>query len=228
MFCQACIKNNKTMITAAHIINTIKNLRNGKTTDDKSISDYQWLFICDYYRAVLIRQQQSKGQTINEQCVQKLNPNSITLTINPLEKCEMMSNSLPKAIEGHTANLFTFVGTEGGRGYQRTTYNKSQWDSQSKYVGHLPKWYMLGSKMMVKHHSKNLKLNIHGLFENPIEVERFNGTLNEMDPFSFEYPISNVLLDSVLKLITESELKLNMVLTKDNLNDGKDGEQQRN
>jgi hypothetical protein len=213
------------MITAAHIINTIKTLRAGtKPSDDKNISDYQWLFIIDYYRSQLIRAQAAKGQSINEQCIQKLNPHKITLTQNPLEKCELLSNSIPKAIEGHQANLFTFIGTEGGRSYQRTTYNKSQWDSHSKYVGHLPKWYMLGSKLMVKHHSKNLRLSVHGLFENPIEVEKFNGTLNEIDPFSFEYPIANIMIDSIIKLIADSEMKLSMLLPKDELNDGRDGQ----
>lgn len=212
------------MSSVSHIISTIKNLKNGKTTDDKSISDSQWLYILDYYRAILIRQQIQKGQSINENCVQELLPSKITLTQNPKEKYELYTNNLPKAIELHKGLAYTFVGTEGGLSYQRTTYNKSQWDSQSKYIGKLSKWYMLGSRMYITHHSTKLKLNIQGVFERPLDVIVFNDLLDDMNPFSWEYPMSSTMIDTVIKMIVDSEIRLSLLVPKDNLNDGRDGE----
>ena len=210
---------------AIEIIQNIKNIKAaGIPTDDTGISDFQWMFIIDYYRAQLIRNAITKGHSINQQSIQELNPNKITLTQSTIEKCEMYTNGLPKAIETQNSILYTFIGTEKGKSYQRTTYNKSQWDGYSKYIGLLPKWYALGNKITVVNHSKSLKLNVKGLFERPIDVVTFNGELDEMNPFNFEYPCSNTMLDSILKMIADSEMKISMLIPSDNLNDGKDGQ----
>lgn len=210
---------------ASEVVYNIKNLKSGgKTSDDKSMSDLQWMFIVDSYRAQLIRNSIVKGHTVNGQSIQELKSSKIILTQSTLEKCEMYSNHLPKAIETQNNNLYTFVGTPKGKQYQRTTYNKSQWEKYAKYVGNLPKWYELGSIITVMNHNKNVGLSIKGLFENPIEVERFNGTLDVMNPLNFEYPASNTMIDSIVKMIADSEMKISMIFPKDNLNDGKDGE----
>lgn len=211
---------------ASEIIYNIKNLKSGgKTSDDTQMSDWQWMYIIDHYRAQLIKQQQSKGQTVNEQCVQKLLPSRIFLQQDAIQKHIMFTHNLPKAVESQRANLYTYVGTEAGKSYQRTTYNKNQWDGQSKYAACLPKWYSIGSVIYVSHHHpKQLKLSIHGVFENPIKVVEFNGQLDEMNPFNFEYPMSSTMVDTVIKMIAESEIKLSLLLPKDDLNDGRDGE----
>lgn len=213
------------MASAAELIYHIKNLRNGgKSSDDSSISNYQYLFLLDQYRATLIRQQLAKGQTIDGSLIQELDSSKIILTQSPIEKCELTTQELPKVIETQRNSLYVFIGTQGGKSYTRTTYNKAQWDNQSKYVGHLPKWYQIGSKLVIRHHNKNLKLNIKGVFESPMEVEEFNGTLDIMNPFEFEYPVSSTMIDTIIKMIADSEMKLLHLLPKDNLNDGRDGE----
>lgn len=210
---------------ASEIVANIKNLKNGgKTSDDKSLSDIQLMYICDYYRAILIKNQLVKGQRINDACVQSLNPNKIILTQSSLERCQMYTQNIPQTVDGITNNHFTFVGTEKGKSYQRTTHNKSHWDSYSKYIGNLPKWYELGSVITVINHNKQVKLSIKGIFERPIEVIKFNGDLDEMNPLNFEYPIANTMVDSIIKMIADSEVKLSMIFPKDNLNDGKDGQ----
>lgn len=211
---------------ASEIIYNIKNLKSGGTTsDDNQMSDYQWLYIIDNYRAQLIKQQQSKGQSINEACVQKLVPSKIVLTQDTIQRHIMYTQSLPKAVEGLRANFYTYIGTEAGKSYQRTTYQKAQWDSHSKYVACLPKWYEIGDIIYVSHHHpKNLKLAVHGVFESPMKVLEFNGQLNQMNPFDFEYPMSSTMVDTVIKMIADSEMKLSLLLPKDSLNDGRDGE----
>lgn len=212
---------------ANEIITHLKNLKSGgKTSDDTQMSDWEWMFIIDHYRAQLIKQQQATGkQTVNENCVQKLKASRIVLQQDLIQKHIMYTQNLPKAVESQRANLYTYVGTEAGKAYQRTTYNKSQWDNQSKFAACLPKWYEVGSVLYVSHHHpKNLKITVHGVFENPIKVVEFNGELDEMNPFNFEYPMSSTMVDTVIKMIAESEIKLSLLLPKDELNDGRDGE----
>lgn len=207
---------------ASELIYNVKNLKaGGKSSDDSQISDYQWMFIIDQYRSQLIRQQQSKGQSINEQLLQSLNPSKITLTQSLTDKCELITNEIPSFIEGQKSNYSTFVGTEGGLSYQRTTWNKVMWDKQSP-AKTFKRWYEVGNKLTVRNHNKSQKLLIMGLFERPMDVVEFNGELDEMNPFNFKYPISNVMLDTLYKMIIESEVKLSLILQPDVLNNGKE------
>lgn len=207
---------------ASEIIYSIKNLKSGgKTSDDSQISDSQWMFIINQYRSQLIRQQQNAGQQINQELIQKINPTKITLTQSVIDKCEYTTQAIPQFIELHKANASTYVGTEDGLSYQRTNFNKSIWDKHSNNKN-FKKWYELGNKIVVRNHKVPHKLLIMGLFENPQAVVEFNGELNEMKPFDFEYPMSNTMVDAVIKMIADSEMKLSLMLAQDNLNNGKE------
>jgi hypothetical protein len=211
------------MAKAADIIYHIKNLKNsGKSSDDSQISDAQWLFIINQYRSQLIKNNITKGYSVNQELLQELKPSKITLTKNPIDDCEYYTQDIPKFIESHKNNLAVFVGTEGGIPYQRTTTTKVVWDRISSKKS--KRWYEVGTRIYVRNHNKTQKLKVLGLFENPQEVEVFNDTLDEMNPFNFEYPVSVTMLDTIYKMIIDSEIRLLLGIKQDNLNDGRDGQ----
>jgi hypothetical protein len=208
-------------MTALEIISTIKNLKaGGKPSDDTSMSDYQWMFIIDYYRAMLIRQQQTNRQTISEFIQQEV-PCSLILSDMDDELFES-KEVLPKPIEVQRIDLITHVGNDDEIGYQRQTFNNYQWRKYSKYSKSLPFYFIKGGKLLVGGNGGNKNVLVRGVFENPIEVERLSDSYSELNPFDFNYPLSNNMIDSIIKLISDAEMKVLHMIPKDNVNDSQD------
>jgi hypothetical protein len=205
-------------ITAKEIIFNLKNLRaSGKQTDDEGVSDLQYLWIVDYYRAMLIRQQVNQGQTIGEFMKQDLG----FLSVNQIDydDCLFETIVIPKAIEFHKGDGLTYVGDGDRMGWQRTNKNASHWQKFRKFTAELPTYYIASEKVIIKHFSGIKEVFVEGVFERPIDVIKFKGEYNALDPLEFRYPISASMLDSLYKLVIDSEMKLSMIFPPDNLND---------
>jgi hypothetical protein len=205
-------------ITAKEIIHNIKNLRaGGKQTDDELLSDFQYLWIIDYYRSMLIKQQVNQGQTIGE--FMKQNLGYIAIKQTDFDDCLYETVEIPKPIEFHKIDGLTYVGDGDRMGYQRTNKNASHWHDFRKFTSKLPVYYINDGKLVVKHFQGIRDVYVEGVFERPINVIKFNGKFNALDPMEFTYPINSAMLDSLYKLVVDSEIKLSLLLPVDNLND---------
>jgi hypothetical protein len=213
------------MALLSEIIFNIKNLRkNGRVSDDDSISDRQWAFIINYYRAKLVKQEQQKKKAISGNIVQNLGKVTL-IKADKNECCEIgdcilrIENPLPTAIDTDAQPLITYVGLlNGSRSFQRTTYERAIWDAHAKYTGKEPKWYQQGNYIyIVNPPTKNLKyINVQGVFEDPTKAITYRTCDCEengetcFEGFDYEYPLAVDKIDTVIKMIAEAELRITL------------------
>jgi hypothetical protein len=226
------------MATLQQIIYTVANMRkNWLRTDDDSMTDRQYAFIIDYYRAKLLKQQADSGKTVSSYLIQNLG--KVTLVkADKNECCEVndcilrVENPVPKTIDTNGNNLITYVGLlNGSKSFQKTTYNRVIHDANARYTSKQPKWYEQGKYIYIVNPPSNLLkyINIQGVFENPTEAYQFrtcvcleNDEVGCFNGFDYEYPMSITMLDAIYKMMADAEFKFASVLTADTTNNTKD------
>jgi hypothetical protein len=209
------------MATYNEIIYNLKNLyRGGLTSDDDTISNRQIMFIFNYYRAKLIREDLNKGRTIDRSIIQNLGCVPVEC-VDASECCDIIDSGttivrtvdpIPEFVELYDKNLLTFVGTvDKLKSFQITSEAQVRWSRYNKYTGKTTKAFMRdnGNYLYIVNAPKGIELiNIQGVFENPEEAEKFNhcdGTpCFDKDN---EYPISSHMLPIINELIMTKELK---------------------
>jgi hypothetical protein len=206
---------------ASEVVYNIKNLKSGgKTSDDNPMSDMQWMFIIDYYRAQLIRQQQTANQTVSEFIVQEVEtPVKLCVFDDNLFESEVI---IPKPIEVHKRDLILHVGSDDEISYQRLSFSNYLWKKHSKYTSREKFYFIKSGKVIIGNLSGRKNILVRGVFERPIDIAKTQVGYNILKPLDFEYPISNNLLDSVVKMISDAEMKVLHMLPQDNVNDGQD------
>jgi hypothetical protein len=207
------------MASAKELVYNIKNLKSGgKTSDDNPMSDMQWLFIIDYYRSQLIRQQQTANQTISEFIVQEVETG--------IKLCEFDDNLfesdkiIPKPIEIHKRDLILHVGGDDEISYQRLSFNNYLWKKHSRYTSKEKFYFIKNSKVILGNMLGRKNILVRGVFERPIDIVKLSTSYNVLDPLDFEYPVSNNMMDSIIKLISDAEMKILHMIPKDDFNDG--------
>lgn len=216
------------MATLKEIIYHIKNLRaTGKQSDNTELSDQQYMFMIDQYRARLIRLKFDKFQPINPNDMQDLG--FVKVVPAPLDEMPAVGGfdifvtetTIPRMITTDRGSLFTFVGhSPVDLPFQRTSLTKLPWDRVSKYTASLSKWFEMSDKVYVATEQPLTDIFVLGVAESPYQVLEFKGELNPMDPYNFEYPISISMLDTLYKMIAEAEFKIVYMGQEDRVNDG--------
>lgn len=217
------------MATLSEIIYNVKNLRaKGRQSDDTEISDRQYAFIVNYYRALLLKREADRNkfidnvtQSMGDVALKKADKN---------ESCDINDciyrtvNKIPKAVLTNSGSLIKYVGlTNLSKPFQKTTVERVIWDLQSPLTKHLPKWYELNDYIyIVNPPTDSLEIiTVHGVFEDPIAVNSLKscGTEDCFQGYNFEYPISVTFLDSIYKMMADAEFKINGMFPKDTTND---------
>jgi hypothetical protein len=221
----------------SEIIYNIKNLMSGGvTSDDFNLSNEQILFIVNYYRAKLIKQDQDKGRY--DKAIYTQNLGSVNITqADKNECCEgdcilRTEFKIPKPLETRLGLNITFVGTTNGSPFSLAEHNALFWNKAAKYTAKEPKWYYQnGYIYLVNPPTKMLKtINIQGIFENPEEANKFKTCScpeNNIDAdcsenLDFEYNIPAQHIDTIIKLIASTELQLLRSFPSDIINDSVD------
>ncbi len=225
-------------MTHAEIIYTVKNLiEGGVSSDDDRLTKRQIAFIVSYYRAKLIKQDQDKG---------RLNIASYTQNIGSVELIQADKNGccsggecilrskyqLPKPLETNRALNITFVGLVDGTPFTKTYHNAAYWSSAAKFTGKIPRWYWLdGYIYVISPPTLMLKtINIQGVFEDPVEAAKFDSCVcnNGGDcegitrNFNYDYPMPLHHVDTLIKLIAQTELQILRSVLPDTLNNSRD------
>lgn len=224
------------MATLNQIIYNISNLKaKGNISDDSSISPRQWAFIIAYYRNVLIRQSLQKGYKISDNILQDLGKVKVK-KVTGEECCDIkgchiykVESPLPKAIDLNGVQQITYLGTEKGRAFQKTTYSAVKYDSVAKYTGKMDKWFQIGEDTYISSPSATLGkyVNVKGVFEDPKIANEYktcdcDNDLECHKGYDFEYPMSTHLIDAMNKLIMDAELRLFMTQQADKTNNSTD------
>ena len=219
---------------ASEIVYNVKNLvAGGIQSDDQDLSNKQLLFIVDYYRAKLLRQDQDRGRFNSDLWTQNLGKVSL-IKADKNECCNIdscvlrTSLKVPSPLETHQRINITFVGTVGGLPFQRFALNAINWKPFDKWTGKEPAWYYQNGYIYIVNPPTDMLsyINIQGIFERPDEAVRFRTcdcNLNEekcFETLDFEYPFPQHYVDTLVKLIYQTELKLLLTLAPDTDNNG--------
>ena len=220
-------------MTLAEIIRNLKKIIKD-TSDDYQISDYQMIYIVNYVRDFLIRQDFERGRSLSSNIIQGLKD----VEYDSVDKAESTVTeadedifksilAIPKPIEVYNKDLITYVGgVNRTEPIQFTTSVRAYRDKYSKYTGAMQRAYLRDNHMYLEGCEDWAKYNyIEGVFFDPIQVWIFNGLTNADDPnLNLEYPISGHMLKTLNDIILKNELNLLKVLLDDDLNNAaKDG-----
>ena len=218
----------------SELIYNVKNLMSGGiTSDDLNIRDKQIAFWINYYRAKLLKQAQDKRDLNFELYKQNLGSVDVDL-FDKNECCEIddcilrTKIKIPSPLETGGGLNITFVGLLDGTPFNKEYHNSVMWSSASKCTSKTPTWYYQGGYIYIVNHPQNLKyINIQGVFENPLEANNFRtcdcDDLEDcFDDYDFQYPFPEHKVDTLVKMIAESELRILTGLPKDNTNDSQD------
>lgn len=223
----------------SEIVYNIKNLiAGGLESDDANLSDSQLAFIVGYYRAKLAKQDLDRGRINKEIHIQNLGKvNLIEADKNECcdtDGCILRTElKIPKPLETNTGLNITFVGTMNGRPFNKEYHNSMFWAGAAKYTGREPKWYYQNGYIYIVNPPSVMldHINIQGIFEDPYVAKKFrscdcpqNGedcgdTFPSMD---FEYPIPMHHIDTIVKLVSQTELQILMSFPNDISNDSID------
>lgn len=216
-------------MTIKEIIYNISNLKaGGVKSDDVKLSDEQYASIIHYYRAKLIRQEIDRGMKLDPMLVQPML--DVEVERVQFSRNEPLSGKtvyrtvkpIPRAISTKGSNLVVFVGDNLlGRAYQRSTATRVQFDSFRPYTGLNPKWFEFNDHIYVATEDSLTDIVIQLVAENPYRVLKFTNSIDVFDPFNYEYPISMTMLDTIFKLMLETELRVD-AMGEDDINDGLD------
>ncbi len=193
-------------MTLGEIIYNAKNLLNkGQSTDDFNLSDRQWSFIVNYYRAKLVKQQLQKGK-LSDKFKQRT-----VIDYNPTTGAfDLPSDVIEDGI--------TYVGTHE-RQFTQVSFNARPFRKYAKVTSKWPRWYRAPKAIRLDNENSRVvkKLRVEGVFENPKLVAECDNPKCGLD---FEYPLPLNYVDTIVKLIAETELRVLTSIPGDTQNDG--------
>jgi hypothetical protein len=221
----------------SELIYNIKNLLSGgKQSDDQFISDRQLAFIINYYRAKLFKEDEQKGRFNKELYIQNLG--KVTLIKADKNECTCEIDScilrtefkIPIPLETKGGINITFVGLLNGKPFTKTYHNVLPWKRASKYTGKLPKYYYQNGYIYIIDPPTSMMtyINIQGIFEVPEKAINFRTCdcpQNNEDCFSsfdYDYPLPQHHVDTVVKLISQTEIRLLMAIPTSTTNNSMD------
>ena len=211
------------------IIYTIQELRSKfSQSDDNPLSDRQVLFILNYYRSFLIRQDMEKGRPLSPFIIQEL-----TLDLEKVDKGigfvtkDMILRTkitIPKPIEGHMHDYLTYVGRADFEDrWTQLDLQSLKSVSYTRHAGRFPRWFARENFIYVKFPPTctTTKVLIRGVFEEPELVAKLAGKILPLiTGMEWDYPISNNMLSTIIRMLEESEFKFTFAIPKDHENDG--------
>lgn len=223
----------------SEIIYNIQNLiAKGRQSQSNPVSDRQCIFILNYYYAKLIEQQLEKQgnnesiyqQDLGNQKVEKVDRSIIESNIT----CNIVSNTFKTSCIYRSVNKFpqpifakgviaiNYLGTiDLLNSFSYHSLNKIIKTSKYKYTANLPKYFILDDyRYIVTPSFNNLQyIREIGIYSDPIQAYKMN---NYLDSMNMNYPISGKMLDTIYKLMLETEFNVLIKAAGDNTNNNSD------
>ena len=217
----------------SEIIYNIKNLRaGGLQSTGEDLSDAQYAFIINYYRAKLLKQDSDRGRQLRSQDIQDLGKIGLIKSTDDCcdeGECNLRTRfQIPSFLEYNSSYLITFVGTVDGYPFQFSKANRVAWDKFAKYTGKLTKWSINNGYIYIINPPTTLLkwVNVKGAFEDPTIANKFK-TCDCTDNgeecntgYNYNYPLSLDRVDLIVKMIAEVEFRILETIVQDDLNDG--------
>jgi|GEM_PF-6554510 len=225
------------MATLNEIIYILKNEINDYSNDYK-VSNRQFEFMINTWRARLIKQDIDKKKQLSSNVIQNLGPVPMirqNITDNPLIPAGDILASvsmIPNPLETNDRDLFTYIGgldRNSPFDFSSRSY-ASHWSRYNPYTSSRKRSYFRDNRIYVSGCDQLpiTSLWVEGVFQDPRDVWKFKnantGTSNCAIVYEEEpYPMSEYMITILTKAIKENELDLKLALPNDTKNDGSSG-----
>ena len=222
-----------------YLVKDIPRQGNGESRSN-NYTDRLLAFIINYYRAKILNQQLTRNKEADSAYIQTLGKVEL-IRASKNECCDFdcdindviyrTKEKLPSFISSKGNSQISYIGTiDGNNKFTRTSYNKVPFDKYALYTAKRPKYYELQNHIyIVNPPVSSIKyITIQGIFESPEKANEYftcgctNDSLDCSSGYEFDYLIKASDIDTILKMIIESEYRFANILPKDLLNDSKD------
>jgi len=193
----------------------LKMVRGSGVSNSEVISKRQLENWVHQYRTVLIKQQLDKKRMISPEYVQEMTDLPVTETEvgSGLYKT---SSDMPKSVFRNHEDGYTWIGV-GKTEYHFTNELQYNWQSYRKYTSEDP---IAFNKERTIYVNRPDDITVRGIFENPLEVMRYDGSLENA---STAYPIPMDMLNTLKQMILKQELGITVEAPSDTKNDSAHG-----
>jgi len=202
-------------MTLQEIIYTIKN---SLGTDAEELTNRQYKFIIDYYRAKLLRQRLKAGELVSPafspvihkiqlKALEDSDPGSLDTDGGTLKTVKSIPVIIPHTKE---STLMYLGATDGFLPFQETAFQALDLEQHAKYIKKQPKWYLLGSKIYITNPPDEQVeyISLQGIFEDPAAAAALSADFDtdSLRNYSFEYAMAGDMVDTIVKLIRDNEM----------------------
>ena len=208
------------MATYNELIYNVKNLfQGGIGSDDYNVSDLQVLFILNYLRAKLIREDRMKGRSLSPFLTQEI---CLDMELADKSECCIKTDcyilkskqQVPKVIEVYDRLLVSFVGSiDYEVPFPLGSETKLRWAKYNKYTSNALRSFLRNGYLYLVNDTDVEKVTFQAVFEQPQDTAGFKNCSGK-PCFSYddEYPVSAHMIPIMTKMIADNEMRyLNLV-----------------
>lgn len=216
------------MNSLKHIIYNIRTLIKDRHSDDLKFTDRNIAYWVTYLRTKLIRQDIDKGREISDNIIQKISVDLESVdkgsSVNTeIKEYQVKSKQkLPRFLSVAKGDLVLTIGSKVDDSFFITLQPKSKATKNcyNKYGKKYPVAYLDNGYLYIKGCNFYIEnVLIHGVFQDPEEVEKFNNPDYTLDDYyNKEFPIEQHMIDMINSIIKSNELNLYFQLEEDKTN----------
>lgn len=196
------------------IYDLLNIIRNANIVDDESISERQIEAWIHEYRADLIKKELDKKKYPNPAYIQNIN--NVTLEYDISKGHYKTSIDIPNFIDLNYGYSVTFIGDNFGNQIQIVPESRVVWQKHKRFTQEDTLAFINNKRIYIVNSKGLNKINIRGIFENPLEaIEANNGTIT----YDIEYPIPSSLVVNLKKLLLKEKFGIELTLPSDINND---------
>lgn len=206
-------------------------IRGSKLASSEKISKRQIENWVHQYRALLLRQNISGGDTTNPDYIQTIS----SVELLPIDSAGNISkittdiilyrtsNKIPKTVNLRKMPGITYIGSLNRKRIQLVPSHRVEFQLYKKFTPSETIAYLEDEYIYVINPHGLRYITIRGIFENPVEASIYsNSTLNIQDyDYDSKYPIPVDMLPALKQLILEREIGIEAVAPGDTKNDSK-------
>lgn len=192
-----------------------------RISDDSELSLDQVYFKISTVRAMLIRQDQSKGRSLSDNVLQTLPCLDIS-KVNASEccgitaPCELFRTNiqLPRPIELYQKDLISRVAGVDitGPSWNHVSLAQVQWAGISKWTKGTVKWFVKDRYIYVLNNPGVKKISVTGVFEDPMDLAAIpscSGAACYLP--DNEYPVSAHMIPQLKQIVLEDLMKMRQI-----------------
>ncbi len=199
------------------IIQRIQSLYSkGVQSDDTNLSDRHIYNKMVTVRSKLISQEAKKKQKINQwsyqtlECVELIKASIHECPCLPPIGCSILrtKHPIPKPLTNLNSHLIQSVTTIDGQIiFSEISWTEKKYKQSNKYTGNKPDYFIKNDYLYVTVRSGIKVITITGLFDNPLEAEKFPSLCKDcvdcqdcISPLDMEFPIDNDMIDTLIDI----------------------------